>query len=154
MEVKESGKTIEILLAEDNLGDVRLAIETFKDAKIHNQVNVVPDGVEAMAYLRKQGKYANATRPDVILLDLNMPRKDGREVLKEVKEDPDLRRIPVVVLTISQAEQDIQKAYDLHANCYISKPVDLTQFNKVVQSIENFWFMIVKLPPKESNGNS
>jgi chemotaxis family two-component system response regulator Rcp1 len=154
MEVKESGKTIEILLAEDNLGDVRLAIETFKDAKIHNQVNVVPDGVEAMAYLRKQGKYANAIRPDVILLDLNMPRKDGREVLKEVKEDPDLRRIPVVVLTISQAEQDIQKAYDLHANCYISKPVDLTQFNKVVQSIENFWFMIVKLPPKESNGNS
>jgi chemotaxis family two-component system response regulator Rcp1 len=154
MEVKESGKTIEILLAEDNLGDVRLAIETFKDAKIHNQVNVVPDGVEAMAYLRKQGKYANAIRPDLILLDLNMPRKDGREVLKEVKEDPDLRRIPVVVLTISQAEQDIQKAYDLHANCYISKPVDLTQFNKVVQSIENFWFMIVKLPPKESNGNS
>jgi chemotaxis family two-component system response regulator Rcp1 len=154
MEVKESGKTIEILLAEDNLGDVRLAIETFKDAKIHNQVNVVPDGVEAMAYLRKQGKYANAIRPDLILLDLNMPRKDGREVLKEVKEDPDLRRIPVVVLTISQAEQDIQKAYDLHANCYISKPVDLTQFNKVVQSIENFWFMIVKLPPKESNCNS
>jgi chemotaxis family two-component system response regulator Rcp1 len=154
MEVKESGKTIEILLAEDNLGDVRLAIETFKDAKIHNQVNVVPDGVEAMAYLRKQGKYANVIRPDLILLDLNMPRKDGREVLKEVKEDPDLRRIPVVVLTISQAEQDIQKAYDLHANCYISKPVDLTQFNKVVQSIENFWFMIVKLPPKESNCNS
>jgi chemotaxis family two-component system response regulator Rcp1 len=154
MEVKESGKTIEILLAEDNLGDVRLAIETFKDAKIHNQVNVVPDGVEAMAYLRKQGKYANAIRPDLILLDLNMPRKDGREVLKEVKEDPDLRRIPVVVLTISQAEQDILKSYDLHANCYISKPVDLTQFNKVVQSIENFWFMIVKLPPKESNGNS
>jgi chemotaxis family two-component system response regulator Rcp1 len=141
-------------LIEDNPGDVRLAIETFKDAKIHNQVNVVPDGVEAMAYLRKQGKYANAIRPDVILLDLNMPRKDGREVLKEVKEDPDLRRIPVVILTMSQAEQDILKSYDLHANCYISKPVDLTQFNKVVQSIENFWFMIVKLPPKESNGNS
>jgi chemotaxis family two-component system response regulator Rcp1 len=145
---------IHILLIEDNPGDVRLAIETFKDAKIHNQVNVVPDGVEAMAYLRKQGKYANATRPDVILLDLNMPRKDGREVLKEVKEDPDLRRIPVVILTMSQAEQDILKSYDLHANCYISKPVDLTQFNKVVQSIENFWFMIVKLPPKESYGNS
>jgi chemotaxis family two-component system response regulator Rcp1 len=145
---------IHILLIEDNPGDVRLAIETFKDAKIHNQVNVVPDGVEAMAYLRKQGKYANATRPDVILLDLNMPRKDGREVLKEVKEDPDLRRIPVVILTMSQAEQDILKSYDLHANCYISKPVDLTQFNKVVQSIENFLFMIVKLPPKESNGNS
>jgi chemotaxis family two-component system response regulator Rcp1 len=145
---------IHILLIEDNPGDVRLAIETFKDAKIHNQVNVVPDGVEAMAYLRKQGKYANATRPDVILLDLNMPRKDGREVLKEVKEDPDLRRIPVVILTMSQAEQDILKSYDLHANCYISKPVDLTQFNKVVQSIENFWFMIVKLPPKESNCNS
>jgi chemotaxis family two-component system response regulator Rcp1 len=151
MEAKESGKSIEILLADDNLGDIRLAIETFKDAKIHNQVNVVSDGVEAMAYLRKQGKYTNATRPDVILLDLNMPRKDGREVLKEVKEDPDLRRIPVVILTISQAEQDILKAYDLHANCYITKPVDLEQFNIIVQSIENFWFSIVKLPPKESN---
>jgi chemotaxis family two-component system response regulator Rcp1 len=146
MEAKESGKPIDILLAEDNLGDVRLAIETFKDAKIHNEVNVVQDGVEAMAYLRKQGKYANATRPDLILLDLNMPRKDGREVLKEVKEDPDLRRIPVVILTISQAEQDILKAYDLHANCYISKPVDLNQFNKIVQTIEDFWFTIVKLP--------
>jgi chemotaxis family two-component system response regulator Rcp1 len=146
MEAKESGKPIDILLAEDNLGDVRLAIETFKDAKIHNVVNVVQDGVEAMAYLRKQGKYANATRPDLILLDLNMPRKDGREVLKEVKEDPDLRRIPVVILTISQAEQDILKAYDLHANCYITKPVDLNQFNKIVQTIEDFWFTIVKLP--------
>jgi chemotaxis family two-component system response regulator Rcp1 len=146
MEAKESGKPIDILLAEDNLGDVRLAIETFKDAKIHNVVNVVPDGVEAMAYLRKQGKYTNATRPDLILLDLNMPRKDGREVLKEVKEDPDLRRIPVVILTISQAEQDILKAYDLHANCYITKPVDLNQFNKIVQTIEDFWFTIVKLP--------
>jgi two-component system, chemotaxis family, response regulator Rcp1 len=153
MDANESGKPIEILLAEDNLGDVRLAIETFKDAKIHNVVNVVQDGVEAMAYLRKQGKYANATRPDVILLDLNMPRKDGREVLKEVKEDPDLRRIPVVILTISQAEQDILKAYDLHANCYITKPVDLEQFNIIVQSIENFWFNIVRLPPKVANSN-
>ena len=154
METKELGKPIEILLADDNPGDLRLAVEALKDSKIINHVNTVPDGVEAMAYLRKQGKYADAPRPDVILLDLNMPRKDGREVLKEVKEDPVLRRIPVVILTISQAEQDILKAYDLHANCYITKPVDLNQFNIIVQSIENFWFSIVRLPPKESNSNS
>jgi two-component system, chemotaxis family, response regulator Rcp1 len=148
MEAKESGKPIEILLADDNPGDLRLAIEALKDAKIYNHVSTVPDGVEALAFVRKQGKYADAPRPDVILLDLNMPRKDGREVLKEIKEDPDLRCIPVVILTISQAEEDIIRSYKLHANCYISKPVDLTQFNKVVQSIENFWFTIVKLPPK------
>jgi two-component system, chemotaxis family, response regulator Rcp1 len=150
MDANESGKPIEILLADDNPGDLRLAVEALKDAKILNHVNTVTDGVEAMAYVRKQGKYADAPRPDVILLDLNMPRKDGREVLKEIKEDPNLRSIPVVILTISQAEEDIIKSYNLHANCYISKPVDLTQFNVVVQSIENFWFTIVKLPPKES----
>jgi chemotaxis family two-component system response regulator Rcp1 len=147
MQSNKSGLPIEILLAEDNPGDARLAIEALKESKITNHVNVVQDGVEAMAFLRKQGKYAKEPRPDVILLDLNMPRKDGREVLAEVKEDPDLRRIPVVILTISQAEQDILTAYDLHANCFITKPVDLDQFNKVVHSIEDFWFTIVKLPP-------
>jgi chemotaxis family two-component system response regulator Rcp1 len=147
MQLNKSGLPIEILLAEDNPGDARLAIEALKESKITNHVNVVQDGVEAMAFLRKQGKYAKEPRPDVILLDLNMPRKDGREVLAEVKADPDLRRIPVVILTISQAEQDILTAYDLHANCFITKPVDLDQFNKVVHSIEDFWFTIVKLPP-------
>ena len=146
MQSNESGKPIEILLVEDNEGDVRLAVEALKDAKIYNHINFVQDGVEAMAYVRKQGKYARALRPDLILLDLNMPKKDGREVLAEIKADPDLRSIPVVILTISQAEQDILKAYDLHANCYITKPVDLDQFNKVVHSIEEFWFTIVKLP--------
>ncbi len=145
----EFGKPIEILLADDNPGDVRLAIEALKDGKIHNHVNVAQDGMEAIAYLRKQGKYVSAPRPDVILLDLNMPRKDGREVLAEIKNDPDLRRIPIVILTISQSEQDILKSYNLHANCYITKPVDLEQFNKVVHSIEEFWFTIVKLPLNE-----
>jgi len=146
MQSNESGKPIEILLVEDNEGDIRLAVEALKDAKIFNHINFVQDGVEAMAYVRKQGKFARALRPDLILLDLNMPKKDGREVLAEIKADPDLRSIPVVILTISQAEQDILKAYDLHANCYITKPVDLGQFNKVVHSIEEFWFTIVKLP--------
>ena len=146
MQSNESGKPIEILLVEDNEGDIRLAVEALKDAKIFNHINFVQDGVEAMAYVRKQGKFARALRPDLILLDLNMPKKDGREVLAEIKSDPDLRSIPVVILTISQAEQDILKAYDLHANCYITKPVDLDQFNKVVHSIEEFWFTIVKLP--------
>ena len=147
MQTNETSKLIEILLAEDNSGDARLAIEALKDAKLANHVSVVQDGVEAMAFLRKQGQYAHAPRPDLILLDLNMPRKDGREVLAEIKADPDLKRIPVVILTISQAEEDILKAYNLHANCYITKPVDLEQFNKVVRSIEDFWFAIVKLPP-------
>lgn len=145
---KESGQPLEILLADDNPGDIRLAIEALKDAKIHNHVNSVHNGVEAIAFLQRQGKYADAPRPDLILLDLNMPKKDGREVLKEIKEDPDLRRIPVVVLTISQSEQDILKAYNLHANCYITKPVDLEQFDKIVHSIDEFWFTIVKLPSK------
>jgi CheY-like chemotaxis protein len=140
-------KEIEVLLVEDNAGDVRLTMEALKEAKMHNAVNVVNDGVEALEFLRKQGKYANATRPDLILLDLNLPRKNGREVLAEIKADENLKCIPVVVLTTSEAEQDILKAYKLHANCYVTKPVDLEQFIKVVQSIENFWMTVVKLPP-------
>lgn len=137
---------IEILLVEDNLGDVRLAQEALKEAKVANRLTVVPDGVEAMAYLRREGKYHGVPRPDLILLDLNLPKKDGREVLEEVKGDPDLRTIPVVILTTSRAEQDILKSYDLHANAYITKPVDFDQFISVVQAIEHFWFAIVTLP--------
>jgi two-component system, chemotaxis family, response regulator Rcp1 len=142
------GDLIEILLVEDSPGDVRLTKEALKDSKILNNLSITGDGMEAMAFLRKEGKYADATRPDLILLDLNLPKKDGREVLKEIKEDPLLRRIPVVILTTSRSEQDIIKTYDLHANCYINKPVDLDQFVNVVKSIENFWFSIVKLPPE------
>ncbi len=140
-------KEVEVLLVEDNPGDVRLTMEALKEAKMHNRVNVVQDGMEAMDFLRKQGKFADATRPDLILLDLNLPRKNGREVLAEIKADESLKCIPVVVLTTSEAEQDILKAYKLHANCYVTKPVDLDQFIKVVQSIENFWMTVVKLPP-------
>jgi len=140
-------RPVEILLVEDNPGDVRLTREALREAKVRNNLSVAPDGVEALAYLRKEGQYADAVRPDLILLDLNLPRKDGREVLEEVKADPALRHIPVVVLTSSQAEQDILRAYDLHANCYVTKPVDLDQFITVVKSIEDFWFTIVKLPP-------
>jgi two-component system, chemotaxis family, response regulator Rcp1 len=139
-------KEIEILMVEDGPGDVRLTIEALKDAKIRNHLNVVSDGEEALSFLRKQGPYANAPRPDLILLDLNLPKKDGREVLKEIKQEENLKRIPVVVLTISTAERDILKVYDLHANCYINKPVDFEQFTKVVKSIEDFWFTVVKLP--------
>jgi chemotaxis family two-component system response regulator Rcp1 len=146
------GKPIEILLAEDNPGDVRLTVEALKDAKVHNNLHVAEDGVEAMVFLRREGEYADAPRPDLILLDLNLPKKDGREVLAEIKEDPDLRRIPVVILTVSQAEEDILRSYDLHANCYITKPVNLDQFLKVVRSIEEFWFTIVKLPPNGLKG--
>jgi CheY-like chemotaxis protein len=137
----------EILLVEDNPGDVGLTRETLQDSKLLNHMSVVNNGVEAMAYLRRQGKYAEATRPDLILLDLNLPKKDGREVLAEIKVDDRLRRIPVVVLTTSSAEQDILQTYDLHANCYITKPVNLDQFSAVVRAIEEFWFTIVKLPP-------
>jgi two-component system, chemotaxis family, response regulator Rcp1 len=140
------GQPVEILLIEDNPGDARLALEAIREAKVHNHLTWLADGVEALAYLRKEGKYADAARPDLVLLDLNLPRKDGREVLADIKADPALRRIPVVVLTTSQAEEDIIKAYNLNANCYISKPVDLDQFLKIVQSIENFWLTIVKLP--------
>ena len=139
---------IDILLVEDNPADVRLTQEALKEEKILNQLHVVGDGVEAMAFLRKEGRYAKAPRPDLILLDLNLPKKDGREVLKEVKSDPTLKTIPVVVLTISKAEEDIFKAYNLHANCYITKPVDLSQFLKVAKSVQDFWLTMVKLPPK------
>jgi CheY-like chemotaxis protein len=145
---KESCRPIEILMVEDNPGDVRLTVEALKHGKIRNNFHTVEDGVEALAYLRRQGDYANAPRPDLVLLDLNLPKKNGREVLKEIKEDPDLKRIPVVILTVSQAEQDIVRSYNLHANCYITKPVDLDQFLEVVQSIENFWLTVVMLPPR------
>jgi two-component system, chemotaxis family, response regulator Rcp1 len=139
-------KAIEILLIEDNAGDARLAKEALRDAKVKNNLSWVGDGVEAIAYLRKEGGYHQVPRPDLILLDLNLPRKDGREVLSEIKSDRNLKRIPVVILTTSQAEEDIFKAYHLNANCYITKPVDLDQFIKVVRTIEDFWLTIVKLP--------
>ncbi len=140
-------KPIEILLVEDNPGDADLAREALENSKLHNQLHVVGDGEKAMSFLRQQGPYADAPRPDLILLDLNLPKKDGREVLAEIKADKHLRRIPVVILTTSRAEEDIIKSYDLHANCYISKPIDLNQFLHVVKSIENFWLSIVILPP-------
>jgi chemotaxis family two-component system response regulator Rcp1 len=139
-------RPIEILLVEDNPADVELSIEALKEGKVANNLNVVEDGVEALAYLRRQGEYAEAVRPDLILLDLNLPRKDGREVLAEIKNDPELRQIPVVVLTTSEAEEDIVRTYRMHANCYISKPVDLAQFIRVVKSIDDFWLTVVKLP--------
>jgi CheY-like chemotaxis protein len=137
---------LDILLVEDNPGDVRLTQEALKENKLHNNLHVTRNGVEAMAFLRQEGKYAEAPRPGLVLLDLNLPRKDGREVLAEIKSDETLRRIPVVILTTSQAEEDILKTYDLHANCYITKPVDLDRFIKVIQSIKDFWLAIVKLP--------
>lgn len=142
-------KAINILLVEDNPGDVRLTQEVLKEGKICNTLNIAPDGEEAVAYLKKTGKYKDAHRPDIILLDLNLPKKDGRQVLAEVKADPDLKLIPVVVLTTSAAEQDILNMYANHANAYITKPVDLDQFINVVRSIENFWLTIVKLPPSK-----
>jgi len=143
-----TAKPIDILLVEDNPGDVRLTQEALKDAKVRNTLQVVRDGEEAMAYLHRRGKYKDATRPDVIFLDLNLPRKTGLEVLKDVKADNELRRIPIVVITTSNAEQDIVRSYDLHANCYVTKPVDLGQFLEVVKSIEDFWLTIVRLPPE------
>ena len=139
---------VEVLLVEDNEGDIELTREALKSAKVHNRLNVVRDGIEAMEYLRRQGRFARAVRPDLVLLDLNMPRKNGREVLAEIKGDPDLRSIPVVILTTSEAEQDILKAYELAANCYITKPVDFAQFLDVVKSIEGFWMSVVRLPPQ------
>jgi two-component system response regulator len=137
---------IEVLLVEDSPGDVRLTREALKDAKVHISLHVATDGIEAMAYLERTGPYVNAPRPDLILLDLNLPKKDGREVLKEIKESPSLRIIPVVILTTSSSDADVLQSYHLHANCYISKPVDLDGFLKVVQSIDNFWLSVVKLP--------
>jgi chemotaxis family two-component system response regulator Rcp1 len=147
MNTRPARKTVNILMVEDNPGDVRLTMEALNGAKIRNHIDVVQDGVEAISFLRREGKYANSILPDLILLDLNLPKKDGREVLAEIKADEHLRRIPVVILTSSQAEQDIVRAYDLHANAYVSKPVDLEQFITVVKSIEDFWLEIVKLPP-------
>jgi chemotaxis family two-component system response regulator Rcp1 len=146
MSIVETASPIEILLVEDNEGDVRLTLEALKEAKMGNRLSVVSDGEKALAFLRRQGAYVDAPRPDLILLDLNLPRKDGREVLLEIKASKDLKRIPVVILTSSQAEEDIIRTYDLHANCYITKPVDLDQFMTVVKSIEDFWLTIVKLP--------
>jgi len=142
-----SGRPVEILLIEDNPADVRLTQEALIEGKVLNNLTVANDGVEGLAVLRREGKHANVARPDIIFLDLNLPKKDGREVLMEIKQDDSLRRIPVVVLTTSRAEQDLLRTYDLHVNCYIVKPVDLDQFVTVVQSIEDFWFTVVKLPP-------
>ena len=142
--------SIQVLLVEDNPGDVRLTKEALKEGKMLNRVTVVGDGVEALSFLRRQGKYADAGQPDLILLDLNLPKKDGRQVLAEIKADPGLKRIPVVVLTTSSAEEDILKTYDLHANCYVTKPVDLEQFMRVVKSIEDFWVTVVKLPSEDA----
>ena len=148
----QTAKQIEILLVEDNEGDVGLVEEVFQEAKIMNNLNIAEDGEEAILFLRKEGKFSNVPSPDIILLDLNLPGKDGREVLKEIKEDDELKRIPVVILTTSRAEGDILKSYNLHANSYITKPVDFDQFIKVIKSIENFWLDIVKLPSK-GNGS-
>ena len=142
-------RQIEILLVEDNPGDVRLTQEVFKEGKIRNKLNVAWNGEEALAYLHREGRFAQAPRPDIIVLDLNLPRKGGREVLAEIKADAKLRCIPVVILTTSQAEQDIAESYNQHANCYIVKPVELEQFINVVRTIEGFWLQIVKLPPGE-----
>jgi two-component system, chemotaxis family, response regulator Rcp1 len=137
---------IEVLLVEDSPGDVRLTREAFKDAKVHIKLHVASDGAEAMAFLGREGKHSEAPRPDLILLDLNLPKKDGREVLVELKESPALKSIPVVILTTSASEADIQGSYQSHANCFITKPVDLEGFLKVVKSIDNFWLSVVKLP--------
>lgn len=145
---EQLGRPIEILLVEDNPGDVRLTQEVLKDGKIRNNLSVVQDGEKALSFLYKVEAHINAPHPDLILLDLNLPRKDGREVLEAVKSDKKLRRIPVVILTTSQAEEDILGAYDLHANCYIPKPIDLDQFIQVIKAIEEFWLTLVKLPPQ------
>lgn len=150
MKVEERVRPIEILLIEDNEGDVRLTMEALKEGRVLNHMTVAKDGEQAMAILRRQGRYASAARPDIILLDLNLPKKDGREVLEEIKNDESLKIIPVVVLTTSRDEQDIVRSYNLHANCYVTKPVDLGQFLEVVKTIEDFWFTIVVLPPRKS----
>ncbi len=144
-------KSVEILLVEDNPGDVRLTVEALKESKLLNNLNVVEDGIEALAFLKNQGSYKKNPRPDLILLDLNLPKKDGREVLAEFKKDNSLKHIPVVILTTSQADEDIIKTYNLHANCYVTKPVDMEQFLKVVKSVGDFWFSIVRLPPNKQN---
>lgn len=140
------GQSVEILLVEDNPGDIRLIVEVLKEGKIHNNLSVVEDGELALSYLRREGSYLDAIVPDIILLDLNLPKINGNEVLAEIRKDPLLKHIPVIILTTSEAEQDILKAYDLNVNCYITKPVNLDDFLTVVRSIESFWLTIVKLP--------
>jgi two-component system, chemotaxis family, response regulator Rcp1 len=139
-------RPVKILLVEDNPGDVRLTVEALRDSKILNDLEIVPDGVEALRYLRREPGYRDAARPDLVLLDLNLPRKDGREVLAELNKDDDLRRVPVVVMTTSRSEEDVLRSYDFGANCYITKPLDMNQFVNVVQAINDFWFTIVTLP--------
>jgi two-component system, chemotaxis family, response regulator Rcp1 len=145
---RDEGRPVEILLVEDSPSDAELTLEALHDAKVRNHLSVVEDGVQAMAFLRREGEYGRAPRPDLIMLDLNLPRKDGREVLAEIKSDDSLKTIPVVVLTTSRAEQDVLRAYHLHANCYITKPVDFEQFLDMVRSVESFWLFVVTLPPK------
>ena len=150
--MNDNNEPIQILLVEDNPGDARLAEEALKDSKINNNLYHVKDGVEAMDFMRQRGEYGGVPVPDLILLDLNLPRKDGREVLEEIKEDDALKLVPVVVLTTSEAERDLVWSYDLRANAYVVKPLDLDRFIEVVQAIEDFWFAIVKLPPKSEDG--
>jgi len=149
MKQEKGTKQVEILLVEDNPADVRLVREALKESKILNNLSVVEDGVEAMDFLKKKGKFASSVRPDLILLDLNLPRKNGREVLAEVKSDEKLKRIPVVIMTVSDDEKDILLTYNAHANCYIKKPLDFDKFSQMVHAIENFWFTIVCLPPED-----
>lgn len=146
MRAIDQSQPVRILVAEDNPGDVRLILEVLRESKIANEVDVVRDGVEAMEYLRQTGRHSEAKRPVLVLLDLSMPRKDGREVLAEIKDDANLRRIPVIIMTTSAADEDVIRAYDNHANCYVRKPVDFEQLRSVVQKIEHFWFTIVALP--------
>lgn len=146
MNNKKDLKIVEILLVEDNPADIRLTQEAIKESKISNNLHIVRDGMEAISFLRKEGKFSNAVRPDLILLDLNLPKINGFEVLNEIKNDSDLKRIPVVILTISEAEVDLVKAYNNYANCYVNKPLDIKEFYKIVKSIGNFWFTVVKLP--------
>jgi len=146
--MSERGDPVEILLVEDNPGDVRLTKEALREGKVYNNLHWAKDGVEALEFLRRQGKHAKAPRPDIILLDLNLPKKDGREVLEIIKGDDTLKNIPVVVLTTSKAEEDVLRSYDLHANCYVTKPVDLEKFITVVQSIDRFWLTIATLPTR------
>ncbi len=148
MNHQEVARPVDILLVEDNPADVRLTREALKEGKVHNNLHVVQDGQEALDFLFHRGRYAQTPRPDIILLDLNLPKKDGREVLAEIKSSPQLRAIPVTILTISKAEEDILRTYDHHANCYIIKPIDMDQFLRVMRSVEDFWLQIVKLPPK------
>jgi two-component system, chemotaxis family, response regulator Rcp1 len=146
-----TGKPVEILLVEDNLADARLMVEALKDCKVPNRLHIARDGIQALNFLHQDGEFAQVPRPDLIFLDLNLPRKDGREVLAEIKADPNLKTIPVIVLTSSQAEQDIVKTYDLQANCYVNKPVDLDQFLATMEIVENFWLTLANLPPRLAN---